>query len=76
MGNWSFILGFSMTLEQFAQAVKGKLSSAGLPLNGGWMPERSSIQVFFARGYSIDDVVEYYAKNVRRYEAWVSMGRG
>ena len=61
-----------MTLDQFVEAVRDALCILGLPLNGGWQPDRSAMAVWHVMGFTVDEVVQRYKPKVRQYEAFVN----
>jgi hypothetical protein len=52
------------------EEARDLLSSEGLPLN--WMPERASFVALRARGWTLEQAVEYYRPLIKRYEAYVN----
>ena len=61
-----------MTLDQFVEAVRDSLCILGLPLNGGWQPDRYAIAAWHVMGLTVDEVVQRYKSRVRQYEAFVN----
>jgi hypothetical protein len=62
------------TLDQFVQACRDQLCILGLPINDGWQPTRADIQVFYTRGFTVNDVVKAYRPRVTIYENFVNGG--
>ena len=61
-----------MTLDQFVEAVRDALCILGLPLNGGWQPDRSAIAAWYGMGFTVTEVVQHFRPRVMQYEAFVN----
>jgi hypothetical protein len=61
-----------MLLNEFVKEVRTRLCQIGLPLNGGWQPDRASVHAMYANGESVEDVVRNWAPRALAYEDWVN----
>ncbi len=61
---------YDKSREEFIQEVRDSLSFLGLPLN--WQPARGELIGWYAQGFSVAHVVQFYSSRVKQYEASVN----
>lgn len=60
----------AIPLEEYEEQVRQRLDEQGLPRN--WQPHKTSIEVDHFKGLSVEEAVEYYQRDVERYQILTS----